>query len=92
MTSQTAIAIISKMYIRANDLPTYDLRVFEFSSKNDTHIKVKPLLRCVQFLPFSERENEAKKVLESIEFLEGIVSINTSENADFILELFKNGN
>lgn len=86
MTPQTAIAIIAKKYIRANDLPTYDLRNFEFSSKNETHIKVKHLLRTVSFLEFSEKESEAKKVLAEIE------TVNTSENSDFILELFRNGN
>ena len=82
MTKEKAAGILARAYLDKLDNQTYDLRPFEYTSNGDTHLKIPPLLRELQFYKLSPEQLEARKFLEENQ----ITDVNEMGN-EFLMEL-----
>lgn len=62
-TYHNELATICKLYLRSKGLETYDLRVFEYSDKHETYLKVHSLLLATEQMQYTEQEQNARNVL-----------------------------
>lgn len=67
MKPSIAVAILGKAYLRARNMTTFDLRCFEYTNGRKQFTKIDSLLEATKFLNLSEKEEEARLCLQSLD-------------------------